>query len=113
MKITLDDFKENDYVVFTVNEQQHASNLFGLGLTEGAKHDLMTFYIPCIVEDISKRLHEQMLDSMRKESLDAASDEPVKQERYKDENNKDLIDQWEQDYSIEVFRVLMWEQMRK
>lgn len=36
-----------------------------------------------------------------------------KQERYLDDEGKDLIDEWAETYPIETFRVLMWEQMRK
>lgn len=36
-----------------------------------------------------------------------------KQERYLDDEGKDLIDEWAETYPIETLRVLMWEQMRK
>lgn len=37
----------------------------------------------------------------------------IREERYKNENGEDLIDKWHDEYPPEVFRVIMFEQMRK
>lgn len=37
----------------------------------------------------------------------------TKQQRYTDENGKDLIDEWAERYPIEIFRVIMWCQIEK
>lgn len=39
--------------------------------------------------------------------------EGYKEDRYKNKEGKDLIDQWWEEYSIEECRILMFEQMRK
>lgn len=37
----------------------------------------------------------------------------MKQERYKDDEGKDLIDRWAETYQHEQFRLIMWAMMEK
>jgi len=130
MKITLISFNKDESVIFKLQNMDQTTVEVELAiddydLTENAFKYLATFYTDFQYEAkaIAKTLKVMMMDKDNESWLDMVdmnslefpkfSVDQIKQQRYTDESGQDLIDKWEERYSIEEFRLIMWVQMEK
>jgi hypothetical protein len=114
MEINLIKYEKDNFALFKVGAREEQVYLVDYDMTDGSKLSLESVFFPYQVEHIAKTLKEKMLDSEYEKNKNGQQEgKGEKVSHYVGENGKDLIDQWHEEYPIEIFRILMFEQMRK
>lgn len=118
MKIELLDYEKDVTVNYKVGDIHFTSNLDGYSMTDLSRDMLKEKFYDYQIEYIAQKLAwlmetEYFLNNPSYDGDLLPEMTTQKQPRYTDENGKDLIDKWEERYSIEEFRVLMWAMIEK
>lgn len=114
MDIKLNNHEKNYQAQVILDGTNYILSLNDYELAAHTRARLRQIYEQWQVNHIAKVLKEMMLDTEREKSLGGqVEDKGEKVSHYVGENGKDLIDKWHEEYPIEIFRVLMFEQMRK